>query len=96
MVLYLATILGGRMYTAQRVLFYIAITCLIFLGGIHVGRIEGASRLLNKQVKSADFIVTVMQCEWAKKEVRKDIDDFTYDVCKGLGLIKEEDIDVRE
>lgn len=70
----------------------VVINLIFFLGGVHAGRIEGEDRLLNKQVVSAqalaDNIVIIQECKMEVKETRDDIDNFTFGVCKGLGLIK--------
>ena len=80
------------MEIAGRFMISIFICGAFFLGGVHVGRIEGADRLLNKQVVSAqalaDNIVNVQECRMEVKEIRDSLNDFKFGVCKGLGLIK--------
>lgn len=68
------------------------VVCLVaILYAYNVGLRDGESRLMDKQSVSGDYIVTIItnDCEQEKSELRKELNNFTFDICKGLGLIKE-------
>lgn len=63
-----------------------ALMCVGIQFGIKKGRALGENELLEKQDKSASYIANNIVIV---KDCYDSIDKFTFDVCKGLGLLKK-------